>query len=85
MAQRLCFDERTRIEAMRGAQLSVDETPWIGWVVTGPRCIENSPVVAGLTVIVRVRLTARRASTRLGPKPRSWLVIRCWPVRSRRG
>ena len=25
MAQRLCFDERTRIEAMRGAQLSVDE------------------------------------------------------------
>ena len=25
MAQRLCFGERSRIEAMRGARLSVDE------------------------------------------------------------
>ena len=53
MAQRLCFGERSRIEAMRETQLSVDEIAE-GWIGTGPRCIESWTAAAGSTVTVRV-------------------------------
>lgn len=50
-------------------------TRWrIGWVVTGPRCIENSTVAAAVAVIGRVVLTGEQPLTRLGktrPKSRS--------------
>ncbi|GEM_PF-7059242 len=66
MAQRLCFGERSRIEAMRETQLSVDEIAE-GWIGTGPRCIESWTAAAGSTVTVRVQLTGGRAMPRLGP------------------
>ena len=83
MAQRLCFDERTRIEVMSEAGLSVAEmADRLGRC--RPRCIASLAVAAGVMVIGLVALIAARVSTRLDRRFTNSLVTRFWLVRSLR-